>query len=50
MTITAIINIRLQRDFAQEWIDSLRVKQHRPLGEDAIARMVHKNRKYSPGN
>jgi putative membrane protein len=40
MTITALINIWLQRDFAREWIDSLRVKDPRPAGEEAIARMI----------
>jgi hypothetical protein len=31
--ITALINIRLRRDFAQEWAVSLRVKHSTPLGE-----------------
>jgi len=44
MIITALINIRLQRDFAREWADSLRVKHYRPLGEDEIARMMHNRR------
>jgi putative membrane protein len=39
MLVTAAINLRLQRDFAAEWADSLRVKGRRPLGEDAIRRM-----------
>jgi putative membrane protein len=39
MGITAAINIQLQRDFAIEWIDSLRVKQRRPLGEVALRRL-----------
>jgi putative membrane protein len=39
MLITAAINVRLQRDFAREWNESLRVKHRAPLGEDAIARM-----------
>ena len=40
--ITAALNAWLQRDFAQEWSDSLRVKSRnrRPLGEDEIARMI----------
>jgi putative membrane protein len=38
MLITAAINARLQRDFAREWAESLRVKRPDPLGEDAIAR------------
>ena len=40
MTLTAAINARLQRDFAREWADSLRVKGREPLGEVEIARML----------
>jgi putative membrane protein len=36
MGITAAINARQQRDFAREWVDSLRVKHKRPLGENAL--------------
>ncbi len=32
MLLTMAINIRLQRDFAREWVDSLRVKYRGPLG------------------
>lgn len=39
MAITAAVNARLQRDFAQEWVESVRVKIRRPLGEDEIERM-----------
>ncbi len=39
MTISAAVNICLQRDFAREWSDSLKVKRKEPLGESAIARM-----------
>ena len=39
MTITALINLWLQRDFAREWSESLRVKRKAPLGEVEIARM-----------
>ncbi len=45
MSITAMINIRLQRDFAKEWNDSLRVKGRKPLGEDEIKRMLDDRRK-----
>jgi putative membrane protein len=38
MCITAFINARIKRDFAYEWIDSLRVKSREPLGEVAIAK------------
>lgn len=40
MIITAAINAYLQRDFAQEWSDSLKVKDRRPLGEEEIARLL----------
>ena len=40
MGITAVINIWLQKDFAREWSDSLKIKDERPLGEDEIARML----------
>jgi putative membrane protein len=39
MTITALINIRLRRDFAREWAESLRVKHPKPLGEEGIKRL-----------
>lgn len=39
ISLTAMININLQRDFAREWNDSLKVKRKRPLGEDEIMRM-----------
>lgn len=41
MLITYAINRALQRDHAQEWAESLRVKEKRPLGEDEIARMLN---------
>jgi putative membrane protein len=34
MLLTALINLRFQRDFAREWVESLRVKGKRPLGEE----------------
>jgi len=45
MCITALINWRLQRDFAKDWVESLRVKNKAPLGEDAIARMLREGEK-----
>ena len=39
MSATGAINWRLQRDFAAEWSESLRVKSRRPLGENQIQRM-----------
>ena len=44
MVITGLLNVYLQRDFAREWAESLRVKQPKPLGEDAIARMLKKRK------
>jgi putative membrane protein len=40
MLVTLAINRRLQRDFAREWSDSLRVKDARPYGEEEIARLL----------
>ena len=42
MTFIALINRCLQRDFAHEWAESLRVKKPNPLGEDEAARMLRK--------
>jgi putative membrane protein len=42
MLITAGINLRLQRDFADEWNESLRVKDSLPLGEDEIRRLLNR--------
>ena len=36
MIITALVNRHLQRDFASEWAESIRVKRRRPLGEEAL--------------
>jgi putative membrane protein len=36
MTVTALINRRMQRDFAREWAESIRVKRRSPLGEEAL--------------
>jgi putative membrane protein len=40
MVVTFLINRALQRDFAVEWTESLRVKDPQPHGEDEIARML----------
>ena len=39
MTVTGLLNSYLQRDFAREWGQSLRVSRAEPLGEDEIARL-----------
>jgi putative membrane protein len=36
MAVTAAVNLVLQRDFAGEWHESLRVKREDPLGEEAV--------------
>jgi putative membrane protein len=36
MTVTALINRHMQRDFAREWAESIRVKRKKPLGEEAM--------------
>ncbi|MGH8731682.1 MAG: hypothetical protein ACREVF_08220 [Burkholderiales bacterium] len=38
---TAALNAALEHDFAAEWNESLRVKDHRPLGEDEIRRLLN---------
>ena len=45
MLLTAAINAHLQRDFARELAESLRVKQQAPLGEEEIAKMLQERRK-----
>ena len=42
--LIAAINARFQRDFAQEWIESLRVKHKAPLGEAELARLARKQK------
>lgn len=48
MLITIAINRYLQKDFAKEWSESLRIKHFKPLGEDEIARLWKE--KNSSGN
>jgi Predicted membrane protein len=45
MLLTAAINAYLQRDFARELAESLRVKGQAPLGEEEIAKMLQDRRK-----
>lgn len=44
MCITALLNSYLQRDFAKEWVESLQIKQKRPLGEVEIKRLWNKRK------
>jgi len=39
MSVTAIVNAIYQRDFAREFVESLRVHRHDPLGEVELARL-----------
>jgi putative membrane protein len=40
MIVTALVNRHMQRDFAREWAESIRVKHRKPLGEEALASPV----------
>jgi len=44
MLVTAGINVYLQRDFAYEWAESLRVKGKKPLGDYEIRRLWKKKK------
>ena len=44
MLITVAVNLRFQRDFNREWVESFRVKHKAPLGEDSLARMTRKRK------
>ncbi len=46
--IVFAVNAWLQRDFHDEWVESLRVKDDEPLGETAVARMWQARRR-EPG-
>lgn len=45
MLVTVAVNLSLQRDFAAEWNESLRVKIFRPLGEQTFARPKRRRRR-----
>ena len=40
MLLTLALNMRIQKDFAKEWRDSLRIKSPSPLGEVEIRRLL----------
>lgn len=44
MTVTAAVNVYLRRDFASDWVESLKIKHKRPLGEDEIVRLWRKRK------
>ncbi len=48
MALTAALNLYLQRDFARELAESLRVKHPEPLGEDEIRRLWRSRKAPTP--
>jgi len=40
MSVTLFINLRIQKNFRDEWVESLAIKNKNPLGEDEIKRMI----------
>ena len=48
MTVTAIVNSIYQRDFALEWVESLRVHRSQPLGEVELRRLMEQRRADQP--
>lgn len=44
MSITMLINAVLQKDFAREWAESLKISGREPLGETAIMQMIRHNK------
>ena len=45
MATTAVINMYINTNFVREWVDSLKVKKRRPLGEDELKRLWRKRDK-----
>ncbi|MDY6879160.1 MAG: DUF2238 domain-containing protein [Thermodesulfobacteriota bacterium] len=41
MSITLVLNLRIQKNFREEWVESLSIKNNKPLGEDEIVRLIH---------
>jgi len=48
MAITGALNYALERDFAREWSESLRVKLPHPLGEDELRRLWRQRDRAEP--
>jgi len=48
MAVTALVNWRWQRDFAREFVESLRVKLAAPRGEESLARRLADGRAEGP--
>lgn len=45
MSLTLLLNWKIQSNFRDEWHDSLSVKNKNPLGEDEIIRLIHDKHK-----
>jgi putative membrane protein len=45
LSITMAINAYLKKDFAREWVESIRVKKRQPLGEDELKRLWEERNK-----
>ncbi|NLC70272.1 MAG: DUF2238 domain-containing protein [Desulfuromonadaceae bacterium] len=45
MLVTLALNLWLQKDFAREWSESLRIKHALPMGEDEILRLLKKKKR-----
>lgn len=50
MSITAALNAWLQRDFSREWVDSVRVRDHRPLGDFELMRLWRQRKRTGKEN
>ncbi len=44
MLLTLLVNLLIQKNFSKEWQDSLSIKEPRPLGEDAIERLLQEKK------
>jgi putative membrane protein len=40
MSITLVLNLLIQKNFREEWAESLSIKNTKPLGEDEIVRLI----------
>jgi len=50
MAVTGTLNYALDRDFALEWTESLRVKNSAPLGEDELLRLWNEGKEEKDGS
>jgi putative membrane protein len=47
MLVTLCLNLKLQKDFARKWAESLKIKYANPLGEDEFFRLWERRNKKS---